>query len=154
MSAIAQPVPAAAARPAAPKSSGWRHLKLLLPYVKRYKRMVALGLLALTLTGLVGALPQLIIGAITDLLQASPQPLSTLTGASRDILHPLFSFYAPLSVHALGLYCMILVIVMLVKGFFSFWTRWILIGVSREIEYDLRNDLRSRLLALEPEFYG
>ena len=30
---------------------------------------------------------------------------------------------------------------MLVKGFFSFWTRWILIGVSREIEYDLRNDL-------------
>jgi ATP-binding cassette subfamily B multidrug efflux pump len=154
MTAIAQPVPATATRSTAPKTSGWRHLKLLLPYVKRYKGMVALGLLALTLTGLVGALPQLIIGAITDLLQASPQPLSTLTGASRDILHPLFSFYAPLSVHALGLYCMILVIVMLVKGFFSFWTRWILIGVSREIEYDLRNDLLGRLIMLDPEFYG
>ena len=42
---------------------------------------------------------------------------------------------------------------MLVKGFFSFWTRWILIGLSREIEYDLRNDLLDRLLAMDPEFY-
>jgi ATP-binding cassette, subfamily B, multidrug efflux pump len=40
-----------------------------------------------------------------------------------------------------------------VKGFFSFWSRWILIGVSREIEYDLRNDLLARLVRLEPEFY-
>ena len=66
---------------------------------------------------------------------------------------PLLSFYAPLNRHALGLYCLILVGVMLVKGFFSFWTRWILIGVSREIEYDLRNDLLARLVRLEPEFY-
>jgi ATP-binding cassette subfamily B protein len=43
---------------------------------------------------------------------------------------------------------------MLVKGFFSFWTRWILIGVSREIEYDLRSDLLDRFLALDPEFYA
>src|ERR1700678_4661384 len=42
---------------------------------------------------------------------------------------------------------------MLAKGFFSFWTRWILIGISREIEYDLRNDLLARLVLLEPEFY-
>jgi len=153
MSAIAQPVSTRAARPAA-KSSGWKHLKLLLPYVARYKGMVAVGMLALALQGIVGALPQLIIGIITDCLQASRQPLSTLSGTSRAFLHPLFSFYAPLSTHALGLYCVILVAVMLVKGFFSFWTRWILIGVSREIEYDLRNDLLSRLLALDPEFYG
>ena len=153
MSAIAQPVTATAARPAR-KPSGWSQLKLLLPYVFRYKRMVAVGLLALTLTGLVGSLPQLIIGSITDLLHDAPQPLSTLTGAARAILHPLFAFYAPLSRHALGLYCIILVVVMLVKGFFSFWTRWILIGMSREIEYDLRNDLLTRLLAMDPEFYS
>ncbi len=58
-----------------------------------------------------------------------------------------------MSRHALGIYCLLLVGVMLVKGFLSFWTRWILIGVSREIEYDLRNDLLGRLLRLEPEFY-
>ncbi len=152
MSAIAQPVPATAARPAR-KPSGWDHLKTLIPYVTRYKGMVALGLLTLAAMGLVGALPQLILGAITDCLEGSPQALSTLTGVSRAILHPLLSFYAPLSTHALGIYCLILMGVMLVKGFFSFWTRWILIGVSREIEYDLRNDLLARLLRLDPEFY-
>jgi hypothetical protein len=61
-------------------------------------------MLALALTGIVGALPQLIIGMITDCLQASHQPLSTLSGTSRALLHPLFSFYEPLSTHALGLY--------------------------------------------------
>jgi ATP-binding cassette subfamily B protein len=153
MSAIAQPVSGTVAR-AERKPSGWEQLRLLLPYVFRYKRMVAVGMVALALTGLLGALPQLIIGAITDLLHAAPRPLSTLSGAARSILHPLFAFYAPLSRHALGLYCLILAAVMLVKGFFSFWTRWILIGVSREIEYDLRNDLLTRLLALDPEFYS
>ena len=39
------------------------------------------------------------------------------------------------------------------KGLFSYWTRSILIGLSRDIEYDLRNDLLDRLLAMEPEFY-
>jgi ATP-binding cassette, subfamily B, multidrug efflux pump len=151
MSAIAQPV-TAGSRPAR-VPSGWDHLKTLLPYVRRYKGMTAVGLVTLTLMGLVGALPQLIIGAITDLLKGSAQPLSTLTGTSRALLAPLFSFYAPLSRHALGIYCLILIAAMLVKGFLSFWTRWILIGVSREIEYDLRNDMLARLVQLEPEFY-
>jgi ATP-binding cassette subfamily B protein len=116
--------------------------------------MVAVGLLTLALMGLIGTLPQLILGAIADCLHGSPQPLSTLSGASRAILRPvLLSFYAPLSRQALGIYCLILLGAMLVKGFFSFWTRWILIGISREIEYDLRNDLLARLVKLDPEFY-
>ena len=151
MSAIAQPVAATQARKKQP--SGWEHLKHLIPYVIHYKKMVGLGLLSLTLMGLVGSLPQLIIGSIMDCLKGSPQPLSTLTGVSRHILNPLFSFYAPFSRHALGIYCLLLAGVMLIKGFLSFWSRWILIGISREIEYDLRNDLFARLLRLEPEFY-
>jgi len=153
VSAVAQPaVGTAAARPAR-KATGWDNLKTLLPYVRRYKRMTALGLLALALTGLVGSLPQLVIGAITDCLEGSPEPLSRLTGTARALLHPLFGFYAPSSGHVIGIYCLIVMGAMLVKGFFSYWTRWILIGVSREIEFDLRNDLLARLLRLEPEFY-
>ncbi len=153
MSAVTQPIAGAAARPER-KPSGWDQLKSLLPYVTRYKKMVSVGLSALAITGLVGALPQLIIGIIFDCLQGSPHALSTLSGTARSILHPLFAVYAPLSRHALGTYCIILLVVMLVKGFFSYWTRWILIGVSREMEYDLRNDLLDRLLALDPEFYA
>jgi ATP-binding cassette, subfamily B, multidrug efflux pump len=152
MSAIAQPV-STAAKPDR-KPSGWSHLKTLIPYVLHYKAMVCLGLLTLAIMGLVGALPQLIIGTITDCLKGSAQPLSTLSGTAREILHPLFAFYSPLSRHALALYCVILVAVMAVKGFFSYWSRWILIGISREIEFDLRNDILARLLRLEPEFYA
>ncbi|HEX4003639.1 MAG TPA: ABC transporter ATP-binding protein [Candidatus Acidoferrales bacterium] len=152
MNAIAQPVARQAARPEK-GPSGWSYLKTLLPYVANYKRMTALGLLALALMGIVGALPQLIQGIIVDSLNGLPRPLATLAGTSRAILHPILSFYAPRNHHALALYCITIVVAMLVKGFFSFWSRWILIGVSREIEYDLRNDLLSRLVKLEPEFY-
>jgi ATP-binding cassette, subfamily B, multidrug efflux pump len=152
MSAIAQPV-TATAKAATKKPSGWDQLKTLLPYVKRYKAMTALGLLTLSLMGLVGALPQLIIGAITDCLKGSPEALGTLTGSARAILAPLFSFYLPMNRHTLEVYCILLVAVMAVKGFFSFWTRWILIGVSREIEFDLRNDLFGKFVELDPEFY-
>jgi ATP-binding cassette, subfamily B, multidrug efflux pump len=133
--------------------SGWDNLKPLVPYLLRYKSTTMIGLGALVMMGLVGALPQLIIGVIVDLLKGSPAPLSTLTGFSRSALHPLFALYEPRSTHALGIFCLLLVGVMLVKGFFSYWTRWILIGMSRDVEFDLRNDLLARLLRLDPEFY-
>ncbi len=152
MNAIAQPVARQAARPEK-RPSSWTYLKTLVPYVANYKGMTALGMLALALMGIVGALPQLIQGIIVDSLNGLPRPLATLAGTSRAILRPILAFYAPRSHHALTLYCIAIVAAMLVKGFFSFWSRWILIGVSREIEYDLRNDLLARLVRLEPEFY-
>jgi len=115
--------------------------------------MTALGLLTNTLMGLVGAFPQLIIGMITDCISGSAHTLSTLTGTARVAMSPLLALYVPMDRHALELFCLILVGIVFVKGFLSFWTRWILIGVSREIEYDLRNDLLARLVELEPEFY-
>lgn len=153
MSAIAQPAAVNVAGRAEKKPSGWDHLKTLLPYVGRYKSMTALGLLTNTLMGLVGAFPQLIIGMITDCISGSAHTLSTLTGTARVAMSPLLALYAPMNRHALELFCLILIGIVFVKGFLSFWTRWILIGVSREIEYDLRNDLLARLVELEPEFY-
>src|ERR1019366_1482329 len=41
----------------------------------------------------------------------------------------------------------------LVKSVFQFWARWILIGISRDAEYDLRNDLFRHLLRLSPRYY-
>ena len=152
MSAIAQPVAAQAARPER-KPSGWDNLKPLMPYVSRYKGMVVLGLVLDALMGLVGALPQLIQGIIADCLSGLPQALTTLTGTSRAVLRPLLSFYAPLDRRVLAIYCLLIVGLMVLKGIFSFWTRWILIGVSREIEFDIRNDLLARLVRLEPEYY-
>jgi len=47
----------------------------------------------------------------------------------------------------------ILVAIALVKGVFLYSQRWILIGISREIEFDLRNDLFRHLERQDSGFY-
>src|SRR5271157_283432 len=47
----------------------------------------------------------------------------------------------------------VLVGLSLIKAVFQFWMRWILIGISRDAEYDLRNDLFRHLLRLSPRYY-
>ena len=42
----------------------------------------------------------------------------------------------------------------LVKGIFQYWMRVIIIGISRDIEFDLRNDLFAHLIRLSPEYYA
>ncbi len=41
----------------------------------------------------------------------------------------------------------------ILKGIFQFLTRWIVIGISREIEFDLRNDLFRHLEGLSYSYY-
>ena len=48
----------------------------------------------------------------------------------------------------------LLAVLSLAKGIFQFWMRVILIGISRDIEYDLRNDLVPPPHPLSPDFYG
>jgi ATP-binding cassette, subfamily B, multidrug efflux pump len=48
----------------------------------------------------------------------------------------------------------LLVLIVLVKGVFLYSQRWILIGISREIEFDLRNDLFRKLEQQDSGFYG
>ena len=153
MSAAAESVSTAVAAKPEHKPSGWENIRPLIPYVFNYKGMTAVGLLALALMGITGAIPQLVQGIIADSLTGLPQPLTTLTGTARHLLSPLLSHYAPLSSRALAFYCITIVVAMAIKGFFTFWSRWILIGVSREIEFDLRNDILSNLVLQDPEFY-
>jgi len=50
-------------------------------------------------------------------------------------------------------YALLLVGVAVSKGIFQFLTRWVVIGISREIEYDLRNDLFRHLESLSYSYY-
>ena len=142
-----------------PHRSAWKDLLGLVPYLGRYKGAITLGLLTLALMGIVGSLIPLATGIITDTLAGSPQPFARVNAgpataiASGSWLVRMIPFYAPSSRHTLGIYCSILIFCVLLKGYLSFSTRWILISVSRDIEFDLRNDLLKRLLILEPEFY-
>src|SRR6266852_4818885 len=151
--------PATAAKrsqPAPAHSSAWKNLLGLMPYLARYRPATALGLLALALTSIVGNIIPLATGVMTDILAGSDRPFQSNTHAKAlagDWLNRDIPFYALHSRHALGIYCLILIICVLLKGAMSFATRWVLIGVSRDIELDLRAGLLDRLLLMEPEFY-
>src|SRR6266853_1940670 len=137
-------------------SSSAKNLLGLMPYLGRYRPAIVLGMLALLLTSIIGNIIPLATGVMTDILAGSARPFNTnahvqaLGGSwvSRSV-----PFYAPNSRQALGIYCLILVVCVLLKGLMSFATRWVLIGVSRDIEFDLRAGLLDRLLLMEPEFY-
>jgi ATP-binding cassette subfamily B protein len=51
------------------------------------------------------------------------------------------------------LFAGLLVLIAIVKGIFLYSQRWILIGISREIEFDLRNDLFLNLERQDSGFY-
>jgi ATP-binding cassette, subfamily B, multidrug efflux pump len=159
MSTAATTVNSAAARAAkkTAQPSGWSNLRGLGPYLRRYPGAITFGMLALILTSLVGNVIPLATGVITDVIAGSSRPFESSSHGSlvtaESWLSRAIPFYAPHSRRVLGIYCLLLIACVLVKGALSFATRWILIGVSRDIEFDLRNDLFDRLLLMEPEFY-
>jgi ATP-binding cassette subfamily B multidrug efflux pump len=139
-----------------PKSSSWKNLLGLGPYLRRYPGPIALGMLALVSTSLVGNFIPLATGVMTDVIAGSSHPFETSAHGNvlaGSWLSRAIPFYAPHDRRVLGLYCLVLVVCVLLKGACSFATRWVLIGVSRDIEFDIRRDLLDRLLLLEPEFY-
>ncbi len=104
--------------------------KSVLPYLWRYRRGMALGLGSLILKDVVSAsLPLVIRGGVDSLTSGFKIQL-------------VFEFAA------------LLVALSLLKGIFQYWMRVILIGTSRDIEYDLRNQLFSHLVTLSSDFYA
>jgi ATP-binding cassette subfamily B multidrug efflux pump len=108
----------------------WESLRTVRGYLWRYRAGLGLGLGALVLKDVAGAVQPLVIRAAID-------TLSQAFGVSR-----LLRFAA------------LLVGLAAVKGLFQYWMRVIIIGISRDIEYDLRNDLFRHLVDLSPDYYG
>ncbi len=104
-------------------------LRPLFPYLRRYRRSFILGGLALIVYNAAKAMFALLIG-----------------GATRDIQQNLSA--AKVEHHALRLLA-----VAIVAAITLYLTRQIIIGASREIEFDLRNDLFSHLESQPPEFF-
>ncbi len=144
--------------PTKPGVSTWENLRGLWPYLGRYKGSIALGMVTLSLMGLIGNLVPLATGIITDTLAGSARPFEMAMHGSQNVpplswLSDLVPYYESHSKRTLEIYCLILIVCIGLKGVLSFATRWILIGISRDIEFDIRNDLLDRLLVMEPEFY-
>jgi len=139
-----------------------KDLSGLMPYLRRYTWAIVLGLFGVLLMGIIGNVIPLATGVITDTLAGSQvlfehsagmHGAAAVTVLSGSRLSRAIPYYAPRSRKTLGIYCLIVIACVSIKGLLSFMARWKLIGVSRDIEFDIRNDLLKRLLLLEPEFY-
>jgi ATP-binding cassette subfamily B protein len=106
-----------------------KSLRPLLPYLKRYRWGFAAGTLCVLLTNGIWILFPLVLGKAADDLHE---------GVTR---------------HKLFLYAAVLLAIAVTKGIFQFLTRWIVIGISRDMEFDLRNDLFARLEILSYSYY-
>ncbi|MFZ1159622.1 MAG: ABC transporter transmembrane domain-containing protein, partial [Candidatus Sulfotelmatobacter sp.] len=106
-----------------------KNLRPLLPYLKRYRWGYAAGTICVFLTNGIWILFPLVIGRAADDLRE---------GVTR---------------HKLLLYAGLLLAIAAFKGIFQFLTRWIVIGISRDIEFDLRNDLFKHLESLSFSYY-
>jgi ATP-binding cassette, subfamily B, multidrug efflux pump len=152
MTAAAPALASPAARKPA-QATPWHNLRTLLPYVRRYKGGTIAGIAALLAGGLVGAMLPLVMGTIVDSLSGSHSLIERMSALPSPVERFLLSFYRPLNSETLVFFSLTLIGIVVAKGIFSFLTRNILIGVSRDIEFDLRNELLDHLLELEPAFY-
>ena len=139
-----------------------KDLSGLMPYLRRYTWPIVLGLAGVLVMGVIGNIIPLATGVMTDTLAGNPVPFehssathdrAMASDLSGPALSRLIPYYAPSSRRTLGIYCLVVIFCVVIKGILSFTARWKLIGVSRDIEFDIRNDLLKRLLLLEPEFY-
>ncbi len=107
-----------------------KNLRPLFPYLKKYRVTLFWGTVTVLFNNGLGVLsPQVIRRAVDDLNKYG-------------VTHQKILIYA-----------LLLIGLALSKGVFQFLTRWLVIGVSREIEYDLRNDMFRHLESLNYSYY-
>ncbi len=106
-----------------------KNLRPLVPYLKRYRSGLTWGALCVLLTNAIAVqFPQVLRHATNDL-------------------------HSGVTTQKLLKYALAVIAVFVAKGIFQFLTRWIVIGISRDIEFDLRNDLFAHLERLSYSYY-
>ncbi|PYP41197.1 MAG: ABC transporter ATP-binding protein [Gemmatimonadetes bacterium] len=101
----------------------------LLPYLIRYRRGLAWGLACVALANLIDlAQPQVLRYAVDDL-------------------------YRGVTAAKLGRYALILFGISVFSGVFKYRMRQAVIGISRHVEFDLRNDLFAHLQSLPLQYF-
>jgi ATP-binding cassette subfamily B protein len=104
-------------------------IRPLFPYMRRYRRDFFWGGLSIVLSNVIAILFPLVVGLVIDGLN---------TGVTR---------------RKVLIYSGMLLGVTVGKGIFLFLSRLILIGISRDIEFDLRNDLFTQLEKQPASYY-
>ncbi len=105
-------------------------ISFLLPYLLRHRRALVLGMGSLAIKDILGAALPLVIRQGVDQMTSAFRVETVLWLAAA------------------------LVALSILKGIFQYWMRVTLIGLSRDIEYELRNELFAKLTTLDANYYG
>jgi len=108
----------------------FKSLSTVWPYLRRYRKGLGLGIGSLVMKALLASALPLVLRQGVDSMSAGFQIASVFRFAG------------------------LLIFVALLKGVFQYWMRVIIIGISRDIEFDLRNDLFRHLVELSQDFYA
>ncbi len=122
--------------------------KYLLPYKLNY--LLGIGLLALTAA--FDMFNPKILGMTIDKLNSNPRS-GLWEWLGYDGVQNADSLSQSINLNAIYFYGALILGIMLIKGIILYYSRYILIGDSRRIEYDFRMKLFNHLLALEPEYF-
>ena len=106
-----------------------KNLKLLIPYLRPYRRNLYTGLFFVLATAAIGLLSPLVIGLAIDSLREDVSPRSLM-------------FYA-----------LIMIGISLVRGICQYFHRIILVAMSRRIEFDMGNELFAHLERMHQGFF-
>ncbi|MEE8137369.1 MAG: ABC transporter ATP-binding protein [Thermoanaerobaculia bacterium] len=117
------------ARSSTPESGSLRRLAALRPYLRRYRRRLVAGLVCVAGAAAFGLASPIVVGRAVDTFRREVSPRTLL------------------------IYAGVLVGITLVQGLFTFSQRLLLVTLSRNIEFDLRNDYFAHLERLPLAFY-
>ena len=106
-----------------------KRLAYLWPYLRRHQRKLVLGLLSILVSVAVGMATPLLVGRVIDSLRTAVSWQTLLT------------------------YAGLILAVSLVQGVFSYLQRMILVGMSRDIELEIRNEYFAHLERQPPGFF-
>jgi ATP-binding cassette subfamily B protein len=105
-------------------------LKRLLPYLRPYRKQIILGAVIVVINNALTAVEPWLLKLAVD------------------------SFGKQASLALLGQYAALIIAVAVAAGFLRFFLRKVLIGVSRHVELDMRNDIFAHLQRLPAAFYN
>jgi len=105
------------------------YLRRLLPYLKRYRKMLLVGFVVITLSAVFTNLIPFVISKAIDRIKDHQEGSSLLN------------------------YALLTVTFAVISGVFLYLTRQMIIVVSREIENDLRNDFFAHILEQDQQYF-
>jgi ATP-binding cassette subfamily B protein len=111
------------------RSEKWQVLSRLRPYLQQHRSRLAFGVVCILFTNLFLLSPPWVMKYAID------------------------SLYESVTRRKLALYALVIVALTILEGIFRFAMRWVLIGVSRDVEYALRADVFRRLELLPMSYY-